>query len=298
MELRVLLIASAGACLPLGLARLLARLGLGAPQAARALVAAAPLGAAAALRFALHGSWAGWPPHDAGEVFAWLAPALLLGSLTTSIVGWVLPVVVWAWLALEPYRTVHWVGQAPSLRVLGVAAAVVFAAAACLRGLGREGLRPELEARREREGAGGSWAGTLLVEGLDLSVLGATLLGAAILLGHSTGSGALTLGGLGLCLGVVTLDGWVPGAALAGRARFRAAVPGLAALASAALVQGIFFASVPVGPSFVLLVPLGLLAASARSLARCVLRSALALVIVGAAVVWGWPPPDPYQMGW
>ena len=297
MEVRVLLMAAGGGVFPLLLGRLLTRIGACGPRGAGFVAAAAPLGAALALRYALHGAWPGWPPHDAGEVSAWLVPALALGSLARSVVGWALPVLAWSWLATEPYRTVHWVGEAPILRALGIASAIVLAAAACRRGLGLEGSITQ----RDGDASDDHQISTtrlVLRDGLDLSVLGCALLGAAVLLGHSTGSGALTIGGLGLALGAIALDGWLPGAGVPGRARFEASVPVLVVLAGAALVQGILYASVPVGPAVLLAGSLGLLPIRIDRGSKRALRCLLALALVMGAVTWGWPPPDPYAAGW
>ena len=297
MEVRVLLMAAGGGAAPLLLGRLLTHLGICGPRGAGFLAAAAPLGAAAALRFALHGAWPGWPPHDAGEVSAWLVPALALGILAGSVVGWALPALAWSWFATEPYRTVHWVGEAPTLRALGIASGLVLAAAACRRGLGLEGSIAERDGDASDDHQS-STAGHVLRDGLDLSVLGSALLGAAILLGHSTGSGALTIGGLGLALGAIALDGWLPGAGLAGPARFEVSVPVLVVLAGAAFVQGILYASVPVGPAAVVAGSVGLLAIRPGRGPQRALRSLLAVGLVAGAVTWGWPPPDPYAAGW
>ena len=297
MEVRVLLMAAGGGVFPLLLGRLLTRIGACGPRGAGFVAAAAPLGAALALRYALHGAWPGWPPHDAGEVSAWLVPALALGSLARSVVGWALPVLAWSWLATEPYRTVHWVGEAPILRALGIASAIVLAAAACRRGLGLEGSLAERDGDASEDQRTSS-ARLVLHEGMDLSVLGSALLGAAVLLGHSTGSGALTIGGLGLALGAIALDGWLPGTGLPGRARFEASIPVLVALAGAAFVQGILYASVPVGPALLLAASLGLLAIRLDQAPKRAIRSLLAVGLVMVAVTWGWPPPDPYAAGW
>jgi len=289
--------AAGGGAFPLLLGRFLTRLGVCGPRGAGFLTAAAPLGAAAALRFALHGAWPGWPPHDAGEVSAWLVPALALGILAGSVVGWALPALAWSWLATEPYRTFHWVGEAPILRTLGIASGIVLAAAACRRGLGVEGSLAERDGDAS-EDQRTSTARLVLHEAMDLSVLGSALLGAAVLLGHSTGSGALTIGGLGLALGAIALDGWLPGAGLAGPARFEVSVPVLVVLAGAAFVQGILYASVPVGPAAVVAGSVGLLAIRPGRGPQRALWSLLAVGLVVGAVTWGWPPPDPYAAGW
>lgn len=282
--------------MPLLVARILTRLGACGARGAGLLAVASPLAAAVALRYALHGAWAGWPPHDAGEVSAWLVPALALGCLSRSVLGWVVPVLAWSWFATEPYRTVHWVGEAPVLRAWGIAAGLLLAAASCRRGLGFGS--PPAESGGDVPIDPSAPIRARLHEGLDLSVLGSALVGAAILLGHSTGSGALTVGGLGLALGALALEGWLPGAVVRGRERFTASVPVLVALAGAALVQGILFASVPVGPGALVACSVGSLAIRPGGSRGRALRSTLACGTVVGAVVWGWPPPDPYAAGW
>ena len=303
MELSVLLIAALGASVPLGLARLL-RPGLGAdasvPPRAPGLLAqswapgsgtwpqrlagvGAILGAAIAVRVALHGSWAGWPPHDAGEVLAWCT-AGMLAVLVAPVLGWVTPVLLWAAFALEPYWSHHWSGSLPWLRTGGVAATVLLLGAAFQRGLG---------------GGGAGWQSD---EGLARKVtvllreragLGGVVVGGALLLGHSTGSGALTLGALGLALALRSADQLLPG----GQRPWPGAAL-LGALASATVVQAVLYASTPAGPAALLGGAAALLAWTPARSSLLLLRVALMVVASGLAVWWGWPEPDPYAGGW
>lgn len=296
MELRVLLIAALAAVLPMGLARVLRAGGVSSEKGGacrperdawrQRLAGAGPiLGAAIAARFALHGAWPGWPPHDAGEVLAWCTGGML-ASLVLPVLGWVTPVLLWAAFALEPYWSHHWVESLPWLRTAGVAGAALLLGAAFQRGLGGG-------AGGTAWGADDGFGSRTLVLARERAGLGGVFLGAALLLGNSTGSGALTLGALGLALASVTVDQALPGGE---RAWHGAAL--LGALACAIVVQAVLYASVPAGPAALLGCAAALLAWGPPSGGLMFLRSGVMLAATGLAVWWGWPEPDPYAGGW
>lgn len=294
MELRVLLIAALGALLPLGLTRVLRARAIPSEQEGRRsgergallrrVAGAGPiLCAAVAARLALHGRWAGWPPHDAGEVLAWCTGGML-AVLALPVLGWVTPVLAWAAFALEPYWSHHWVDSLPGLRTAGVACAVVLLGAAFERGLGGRA-----SSWQPKDGA----RSRTLVLARERAGLGGVVLCGALLLGNSTGSGALTLGALGLALGLVTVDQALPGGE-----RVWAGAALLGALASATVVQAVLYASVPTGPAALLGCAAGMLAWVPPGSKPLLLRSAVMLLASGLAVWWGWPEPDPYAGGW